>query len=256
MSVPLEAKGLRVGYGAKVVVDAFDLELNPGEAIALLGPNGGGKSTLLKTLAGLHPALGGSVFLAGKDLGSLGAREIAREIGFVPQEESWRFEFTVEEVVAMGRLPISNGFFDTAEDHEEAKAAMDRAGCLALRHRPVTELSGGERQRVMIARALAQHTPIIFLDEPTAHLDPQYQVGAASLVRQLVAEGKSIILAIHDLPIAATMADRAVLVSGGRATPPRKTIELLESEELDSAYQTRFRRIQTDEGLVVLPAMN
>jgi iron complex transport system ATP-binding protein len=194
------------------------------------------------------------VKISDDDLTKLSPREIGRRIGFVPQEESWRFDFSVEDVVAMGRLPVSNGLFDTKEDHAEAQAAMERAGCIDLRSRPITELSGGEKQRVLIARALAQHTQIIFLDEPTAHLDPQYQIGTAELVRSLVAEGKSLILAIHDLPMAGLMADRGVLISGGKATPPRKTSELLESEELDRAYAIRFQRIETPDGLVVIPA--
>jgi iron complex transport system ATP-binding protein len=254
MSLPLQVSDVRIGYGRRVVAESVSFDLHPGESLALLGPNGGGKSTLLKTLAGLVPKLGGSIRVNGNALETMQAKQIARNIGFVPQEEAWQFDFSVEDVVAMGRLPVSNGLFDTSEDHAAAADAMRRAGCLELRDRAVTELSGGERQRVLIARALAQETPIVFLDEPTSHLDPQYQVGTATLLRSLASEGKSLVLAIHDLTMAASMSDRAMIVANGRAGQPRETKQLLVSEELEEAYRTRFRRIESQEGLVVVPA--
>lgn len=254
MSSVLGCSDLSVGHGAKPILSGVTFQVEPGEVVVLLGPNGGGKSTLLRTLAGLLPKLGGKVEIGGDDLGSLSPREIARRIGFVPQEEAWQFGFSVEEVVSMGRLPVSNGYFDTEEDRRAAEDAMKQAGCWKLRARPVTELSGGERQRVLIARALAQHTPILFLDEPTSHLDPQYQVSTASLLRTLAEGGKSLLVAVHDLPIAAAMADRGVLVYGGQVSPIQPIATLLESEELDRAYSTEFERLTTPSGrLVVVP---
>ncbi|HWA83239.1 MAG TPA: ABC transporter ATP-binding protein [Fimbriimonadaceae bacterium] len=250
----LTCSGLGVGYGGTPVVSGVDLRIEPGEVVALLGPNGGGKSTLLRTLCGLLPKIAGRIELGGDDLDSLAPREVAQRIGFVPQEEVWQFGFSVEEIVSMGRLPVSNGFFDTEEDHRAAEEAMRLAGCLELRARPATELSGGERQRVLIARAIAQETPILFLDEPTSHLDPQYQVSAASLVRELAAAGKAILVAVHDLPIAAAMADRGVLVYGGKVSPMQPIGTLLESAELDRAYSSEFERLTTPSGrLVVVP---
>ncbi|HVT12135.1 MAG TPA: ABC transporter ATP-binding protein [Fimbriimonadaceae bacterium] len=254
MSAALACSGLSVGYGAAPVLSGVDLRIEPGEVVALLGPNGGGKSTLLRTLSGLLPILSGKVKVGGDDLQSLSPREIARRIGFVPQDEVWQFGFSVEEVVSMGRLPVSNGFFDTEEDRRAAEDAMRQAGCLDLRARPATELSGGERQRVLIARAIAQETPILFLDEPTSHLDPQYQVGAASLLRNLAAAGKAVLVAVHDLPVAAAMADRGVLVYGGKVTATKPIAALLESAELDQAYSSEFERLTTPSGrLVVVP---
>ena len=250
----LQSAGLAVGYDDKLVLSGVTLTLYPGEIMALLGPNGGGKSTLLRTLAGLIPKICGGVLLMGEDLDRLSPKEIAKRIAFVPQEEAWQFEFTVEEVVAMGRLPVSNGFFDTSEDRRVAGKAMKLAGCDEFRSRPVTELSGGERQRVLIARALAQEAPIIFLDEPTSHLDPQFQVTTAVLLRTLAEQGKSILLATHDLPTAASSADRGMLVYDGEATEALEMKQLLESEELDIAYETEFERLVTPEGrLVVVP---
>lgn len=250
----LQSAGLAVGYDEKLVLSGVTLSLFPGEIVALMGPNGGGKSTLLRTLAGLVPKICGGVLLMGDDLDRLSPREIARRIAFVPQEEAWQFEFTVEEIVAMGRLPVSNGFFDSDEDRQAGAEAMKIAGCEELRGRSVTELSGGERQRVLIARALAQNTPILFLDEPTSHLDPQYQVSTSSLLRRLADEGKSILFATHDLSMAAATADRGALIYDGEATCPQEMRKLLESEELDEAYDTEFERLTTSEGrLIVVP---
>jgi iron complex transport system ATP-binding protein len=251
---PLKCEGLSVGYGKKRVLEGVTFELNPGEIVALLGPNGGGKTTLLKTLAGLSPMMGGTIAVQGKDLKQMTATELARQIGFVPQDEAWQFEFSVEEVVSMGRLPISNGFFDTDEDRQAATEAMKQAGCLDLRDKAGTELSGGERQRVLIARALAQETPILFLDEPTSHLDPQFQVGVTALLRSLAKTGKSLLVAVHDLTIAGILADRGVLVYKGTASPAKEIRALLESQEIDQAYGTEFERVVAANGrLVTIP---
>jgi len=254
VSALLSCENLSVGYHGRQVLEGVSFELKAGEVVALLGPNGGGKSTLLKTLSGLIPKLGGSVRIMDSEIERLSVKEIARRIGFVPQEEAWQFEFTVEEVVSMGRLPVSNGFFDTTEDHRAAHDAMERAGCLDLRNRPVTELSGGERQRVLIARALAQGTPILFLDEPTSHLDPQHQIEIASMLRKMASDGQAILVAVHDLPIAAAMADRGMLIYSGGASPVRQIGSLLESDELEKAYGAAFERFQTASGRLVVVA--
>jgi iron complex transport system ATP-binding protein len=252
----IACSNLSVGYGAKRILSDVELEVRSSEVLALLGPNGGGKSTLLRTLAALIPKLSGSIRVGEEDLSSLSTKEVAKRIGFVPQEEAWSFGFSVAEAVSMGRLPVSNGFFDSDEDREIGRQSMLEAGCYGLRDRPITELSGGERQRVLIARALAQETPVVFLDEPTSHLDPQFQVSTAALVRRLCRKGKAVIVAVHDLAMAAAMADKAALVGGGRVSPIRGTEELLRSAELDAAYGTEFERVQLADGrLISVPKM-
>lgn len=254
MKPVLECNCLAAGYDEHLVLNDVTFDLHGGEVVALLGPNGGGKSTLLKTITGIIPKICGGILLMGDDIDTLRVREIARRIAFVPQEEAWQFDFSVTDVVAMGRLPLSNGFFESAEDCKAADEAMQEAGCFDLRERSVTELSGGERQRVLIARALAQETPIIFLDEPTSHLDPRYQVTTSALVRRLAKSGKCILLAIHDLPAAASMADKGMLVYDGQTSDLMEMRDLLESDELDEAYETGFERIVTADGrLVVVP---
>jgi iron complex transport system ATP-binding protein len=247
----ISCSGLSVGYEGKRILEDVSLDIQPGEVLALLGPNGGGKTTLLRTLAALIPKLSGTITVGGKDLATLSIREIAQRIGFVPQEEAWSFAFTVAEAVSMGRLAVSNGFFDTDEDRERAKQSMEEAGCYELRDRPITELSGGERQRVLLARAIAQETPVLFLDEPTSHLDPQYQVSIAALIRRLAKSGKAVVVAIHDLTVAAAIADSGVLVFESRVSETQEVHDLLASPELDRAYATQFERVALPGGRVL-----
>ncbi|MFQ3588039.1 MAG: ABC transporter ATP-binding protein [Fimbriimonadaceae bacterium] len=239
----VEAEGLACGYPGRVVLADVVLALRAGTVTALLGPNGSGKSTLLKTLAKTLPPVGGTVRVAGNSLSRLGFADLAKLVGYVPQEEVPPFRFTVRQVVTMGRLPHSTGLFDTEEDHAAADEAMALADCLDLQDRVVMELSGGERQRVLIARALAQQASVLLLDEPTAHLDVRHQIGIIRLLRRLAAEGKCVVAAVHDLNLGAMLADDAVLIQDGRLSAPRPYGEVLNSGDLDEAYGVRFRRL-------------
>lgn len=251
--ISLACSGLRVGYGSRVVLNDVSLAVEAGETLSLLGPNGGGKSSLLKTLGGLIPKLGGEAEVLGDSLSGLSVREIARRIAFVPQEETWLFDFTVEDVVAMGRMPVSNGIRDTEEDREAARTALARVGATHLAGAAMTQISGGERQRVLIARALAQGGPIVFLDEPTAHLDPRFQAEMATLIRDL---GKTVLVAVHDLTFAGALGGMASLIAHGQATPPAPIEDVLTSEALSEAYDASFERLRTESGrLVVTPRL-
>ncbi|AIE85527.1 ABC transporter ATP-binding protein [Fimbriimonas ginsengisoli] len=237
-----EALGLEAGYGSKRVLHGIDLAIAPGERVALLGPNGSGKSTLLRTLAGLIKPQAGEVRLGGESVANLSVREVARRVASVPQEEIPRFEFTVREMVTMGCLARSNGLLDTPEDRVAATEAMEQADCLHLEGRPVTELSGGERQRVLIARALAQRTELVLLDEPIAHLDPAHQLAVSRLVQSMASRGIATVAAIHDLNFAARMADRAILLEAGRIAINDTVEAVLASPVLDRVYQVAFQR--------------
>ncbi len=251
----IEVSALDCGYHDKPVLHAIYLHCKPGEIVALLGPNGSGKSTLIRALGGSLRPRKGAVAICGRDLGALNEREIAKLVATVPQEESHRFPFTVRQVVAMGRLPTSSSFFDTEEDFLISDGAMATADCSDLGDRPITELSGGERQRVLIARALAQQTTVLLLDEPTDHLDPSHQLAAAELFRTLASQGRTLVLAAHDLNLAAITADRGVLLREGRVAASLAMRELLGSPILDETYGVRFERL-TDAGgrLRVFPA--
>jgi len=236
----LEVRGLECGYGDRRVLHDFNLTVQPGERIALLGPNGSGKSTLLAAIAGLIKPWKGEILLGGTPIAKLNVREIARRVATVPTEESPKFAFTVREIVTMGRLAQSNRLADTLEDVEAATVAMERADCLQFQDRNATELSAGERQRVLIARALAQSTPLILLDEPTSHLDPAHQFAIGNLVRELGTGGTATVSAVHDLNMASQIADRAILIRSGKVVMDDAVLNVLRSRTLGEVYGVQF----------------
>ncbi|MFZ4506794.1 MAG: ABC transporter ATP-binding protein [Fimbriimonas sp.] len=243
MSEPiLVGSGVSVGYAGRVVASGIEIAARRGEVVALLGPNGSGKSTLLRTLAGLVPALSGSVLLGGAPIAKLAPRERAKSIGWVPQEENFAFRFSVREVVTMGRIAHSTGVFESAEDVAAAERAMETADCGGLADRVVADLSGGEKQRVLFARALAQESPVLLLDEPTAHLDPEHQVIIGGLIRSLAAEGKAIVVATHDLNLAQAVAHRALLLGDGLMQLAGEVAHVLADPKLEAVYRVRFWR--------------
>jgi iron complex transport system ATP-binding protein len=214
----LEAAGVSCTYeGADVLADVT-LRVSPGEFVAVAGPNGSGKSTLLRAMSRVLKPRAGRALLDGRDLFEIPARQSARAIGVVPQESPLEFDFTVEEVVLMGRAPHLERFQSEGEaDRAVAREAMERTGTWDLRGRSVRDLSGGERQRVILARAFAQEPQVLLLDEPTAHLDVAYQVQVLRVARSLRDEKRTAVLAtLHDLNLAAAFADRLVLLSQGR----------------------------------------
>jgi len=223
----------------------------PGERIALLGPNGSGKSTLLRTLSGLIKPLKGDIEINGIPIKRQSARQIAQAIAIIPQEEVPPFAFTVRQFVTMGRLPFGNGILDTPEDAELTDKAMITAECRHLADRSVMELSGGERQRVLIARAIAQGSPIWLMDEPTSHLDIAHQLQVATLVRDQP-PNRSVVAAIHDLNQASRMADRGILLDDGRIVKDAPLAEILESQELERVFRVRFDQLQNPAGRTVL----
>lgn len=238
----LRACGLSCGYSGKVVLSDVEIEVASGQTLALLGPNGSGKSTLLRTLCGVLPAISGEVELLGRSLRKLSAREAAKMVAVVPSEEAVEFPFTVREIVTMGRFPHSEGLFDTEEDARIAERAMEQAECIELADRPINKVSAGERQRALLARALAQQAPIMLLDEPTAHLDAAHQVAFARLIGGLAEQGLAVIAAVHDLNLAAQVADSGLVVSGGKVVCQGPLATILESKELDAAFGVGFER--------------
>lgn len=214
---------LAVGYRRhklRTVAAGLTASAATGTVTALIGRNGSGKSTLLRTLAGLQPALGGEIRLMGRAIGDYSATALARTVAVVLTERIEADGLTAEEIVGMGRLPYTP--FDgrlSATDRDHVRRAMAATDTTALAHRAITRLSDGERQRVMIAKALAQETPIILLDEPTAFLDFPAKVETMRLLHRLSrTRGKAILLSTHDLSIALPMADHIWLVNTGHLT--------------------------------------
>jgi iron complex transport system ATP-binding protein len=168
----LEARDLTIGYGRTRIASSLDLSVIAGSVTCLLGPNGVGKTTLFKTLLGLIPPLSGTVEIDGSDLSQLDRQTIARQIAYVPQAQIAEFPYTVIDLVVMGRTAHLGAFGGPRRaDHEAAMAALDKLGIASLAERDSTQISGGQRQLVLIARALAQRTRIVVMDEPTASLD-------------------------------------------------------------------------------------
>lgn len=254
MTALLQCNALSCGYRSKAVLEDVTFKVSPGEVVALLGPNGSGKSTLLKTLAKTLPAISGSIAIDGKDLRELSYPEAARLSAFVPQEEHVPFDFRVREIVMMGRLPHSKTIFDSKEDEQIAASAMEEADCTELAERSILELSGGEKQRVWLARALAQRAKLLLLDEPTSHLDVSHQLSLLALVRKLCRQGLGIVIALHDLNLAAYVADRGLLLKQGRVALDSGVQELLKHPLLDDVYGVQFERIaDAAQGVRVIP---
>jgi iron complex transport system ATP-binding protein len=213
----LVARSLAAGYGTRAVLRGIDLELEPGRLIALVGPNGAGKSTLLRALAGLIRPTAGAVTLGGIDVTTLSRAALASRIAVVPQTFDTLFPFTVREIVALGRSARLGLFArpSPADAAAVARAIVDQ-DLAALADRRLDALSGGERQRVVLAMAMAQEAGVLLLDEPTAHLDPAHQGGILRTVGALARSGAVTVLAVlHDLNLAA-LADRIVVLDGGR----------------------------------------
>ena len=244
----LSCSDLACGYPSRKVLEGVDLELRPGSSTVLLGPNGSGKSTLLKTLTKTIPALDGAIKIQDENLQNLTFTQLAQKVAYVPQEELPPFRFTVRQVVLMGRLPLSAGFFDTPADVEAAEKAMEEADCNALADRPITEISGGERQRVLIARALAQDSALLLLDEPTSHLDIGHQVAIIRLVQKLRSQGKGLLTALHDLNLAADLGEIAVLLNESRVAIQAPVEEVLDSPLLDQTYGVPFHLFREETG--------
>lgn len=234
----LAAEDLSVGHGRRAVAHGIHLLLRPGRVLVLLGPNGGGKTTLLRTLLGLLPPLAGRVRLDGRDLSALPRAHVARRLAYVPQAVPGGFAYQVRDAVAMGRaarLPLLAA--PGRRDHEAAETALARLGILRLADRSVMALSGGERQLVLIARALAQEAACLVMDEPTASLDWGNQALVLDQVRALAAGGLAVLLTTHHPDHAFAVADDvAILMRDGTLAGPGAPDALLTAGNLRAAY--------------------
>ena len=241
MSDPvLAVEDLSVDLGSNDILDGVSLTADTGDLVGLVGPNGAGKTTLLRAIQGTVGSTAGSITVDGHDIRSLSAREAGRLVATVPQETRLSFSFSVEDAVAMGRNPHI-GRFGTAnaDDRRAVREALADTDLTELADRPVTELSGGERQRVLLARAFAQATPLLLLDEPTSNLDINHAVNTLDLVRSVVDEPRTAVAAIHDLNLAARYCDRLVLLAEGSVVEAGGPEAVLTSETLEAAFDAR-----------------
>lgn len=217
------------------------VEIERGAFVGLIGPNGSGKTTLLRCLTGLLAPQGGAVLIDGREVGEWGVAELARRMGVVAQDGEAGFDFTVRQVVAMGRYPHRRRWRgETLADREAIAEALRLTDLVDLAERPVSALSGGERQRVALARALAQTPQALLLDEVTAHLDVGYQAEVLALLRRLHAErGLTIVAVLHDLNLAARSCQRLILLASGRIVAVGPPEEVLTPANLEAAYGVR-----------------
>ncbi len=241
MSAVLELRGVGLRRQQREILAGINLGFHAGSVTALVGPNGAGKSTLLGVACGDLAADSGQVLLEGKPLQDYRAAALARERAVMPQEHAVRFAFTVEEVVAMGRLPHTP---DPDEDATQVEAALDAAELQALRLREVERLSGGEAARTTFARVLAQATPLLMLDEPTAALDLRHQERTLRSVRALADAGACVIVVLHDLNLAAGYADRIVLLEQGQVAADGTPEQVLTEPLLRRVYQQEVLVLQ------------
>lgn len=231
----ISAKDIHLSYGAREILKGVDIHSENGEFVGLIGPNGSGKSTLLKCIYRILKPNAGQIFLDEEELKAMSIKKTARKMGVVAQHNYYNFEFTVREVVMMGRAPHKKALErDNAKDYEIVEEALKTVGMEGFAQRSFSTLSGGEQQRVILARALAQQTPCLILDEPTNHLDITHQLQLMRIVKNLSA---TVISAIHDLNIAAMFCDRIYALKEGRIIAQGTPREVLTEDFIRQVYQ-------------------
>ena len=231
----LEVEGLHFGYNGKETLKDINLTAKKGEFWGILGPNGSGKTTLVKAINQVLKPSSGTIRINGENIQHLKHNEIARDLAVVSQVFSINFEFTVEDIVLMGRTPhIKKG--ESEEDFEIVRDAMKKTNTDYLKDRFVTQLSGGELQRVVIARALAQQPSILLLDEPTSHLDITNQIDVLNLAKSECKRGMLVVAVIHDLDLAAYYCDKICLIRDGEIVANGTPEEVLTTENIHNVY--------------------
>lgn len=235
----LEVNNLSAGYEKDHVIRNISFSLNKGEFVSILGRNGSGKSTLIKAIQCLLKKVSGRIRLDGQDIFSLRPQQIAKKIAYVPQIFDFFFEFNVEEIVFMGRY-IHQGRWagSSSSDTKIIEEVMDLTQISHLRGKKIAHLSGGERQRVFIARALAQDTPLLFLDEPSSHLDISYQVEIYQILKQLQQEkGKTIFTTEHNINLAIPYSQKFMFLKDGTLHSQGPPEEMITKENIQSVFQ-------------------
>jgi len=244
-------RGLDFSYNGKNALSDMNLDLRGGNLIGLVGPNGSGKSTLLKIMDGILKPGRGCILLDGKDISSMGRKELARGVGYVPQSTRFLFPKSVFDTVLMGRIPHGN-WAPTGKDLKTVSRVLEELQLGDLSGRDLNSLSGGQKQKVMIARAFAQEPDVLLLDEPTSSLDLANQIDIMELIKGLTEKGILAVMAVHDLNLALRYCDSFVLLKAGKliATGDSETVS---SEVLEDVYDIRAKVLGEGREKVFLP---
>ena len=236
---------INLSFGPAQILYSVSWDAPAGSMVGIIGPNGCGKSTVLRTAYRALKPNSGLAFIGNEDVWKISARQSAREIAVVTQESNEEFDFTVYDVAALGRTPHKGPFDrDTDEDREIILKALDDLGLIHLAHRPISQVSGGEKQRALIARALIQQTKILVLDEPTNHLDIKYQIDILSRVSSL---NMTVVAALHDLNLASQWCDFIVLMKQGRIHSFGPTSDVLTEQSIEEVFDVRALSVSPPE---------
>ena len=235
----IEVKDLKAGYEKKNILTNVSFSIGQGEMVGIIGANGAGKSTLLKTLRGLLPIQGGLISLFDQDITSIDEKTFAKQVAYLQQHVEVPFEYTGKEIVIAGRYPYMKWWeSETSEDEKIVKDCMEYTGVSDFSDKPVSELSGGQWQRILLAKVLAQKTPVLFLDEPTTGLDIVYQEEMFRFCKALSEKGKTVLMVVHELNLAYKFCSRLLLVGDGKILADGAPKTVLTEENLEKAYKT------------------
>lgn len=240
MNALLEIKNLSGGYHKEAVIKDVSLEINKGDFIGIIGPNGSGKTTLLRLISRILTPQKGKVVFDGKDINQMDLKAFCQKAAFVPQDTLINFSFSVLEMVLMGRIPhLERLQIETKKDYTIAENALASTDALYLKERKIDELSSGERQRVIIAKALAQEPVLLFLDEPTSHLDIGHQIQVLDLLKKFNRQNNlTIVMVLHDLNLAGEYCNRIALLNEGGIFKEGSPEEVLTYQNIEAVYKT------------------
>ncbi len=236
----LEVRNISGGYGREEVIGDVSFSINRGDFLGIIGPNGSGKSTLLRLLSRVLVPQKGHIFLSGNDARRMRLKDFCRKVAFVPQDIVINFSFTVWEIALMGRIPhLGRLELETKKDFAITENALSLTDTFFLKEKYIDNLSAGERQRVIIAKALAQEPELLFLDEPTSHLDIGYQIQILDLLKRLNSEnGLTTVMVLHDLNLASEYCNRIILLNKGSIFKEGDPFQVLTYENIEAVYKT------------------